>query len=97
MLTIKNGQISLYCYFNRIIRVPRTNFQSPALRQKHARNVSFTTYQYLTKFLFESAWIQQKQAYVEIPLLAIPLMAPQTLESVDFTNTQKYRYLENKT
>ena len=38
MSTIKNGQISLYCHFNKIIKGPETSFQSPALRQKHVRD-----------------------------------------------------------
>ena len=53
MSTIKNGQSSLYCYFNKIITGPGTNFQSPALSQKHVRNICHTAYQYLTKFHFD--------------------------------------------
>ena len=44
MSTIKNGQISLYCQFNKIIKGPWTSFQSPALSQKHARNVCHTAH-----------------------------------------------------
>ena len=43
MSTIKNGQILLFCHFNKIIKEPGTNFQSPAFSQKHARNVYHTT------------------------------------------------------
>ena len=39
MPTIKNGQILLYCHFNKIIKGPGTSFQSPAFSQKHAKNV----------------------------------------------------------
>ena len=39
MSAIKNGQISLYSRFNKIIKGPGTNLQSPALSQKHVRNV----------------------------------------------------------
>ena len=42
MPTIKNGQISLYCHFNKIIEEPGTNFQFPAFSQKHVRNVRHT-------------------------------------------------------
>ena len=42
MSTIKNGQISLYCHFNKNIEENRTNFQSSALSQEHARNVCHT-------------------------------------------------------
>ena len=31
MSAIKIGQISLYCHFHKIIKVPGTSFQSPAL------------------------------------------------------------------
>ena len=55
MLTIKNCQFSLYCHFNKIIKEPGISFQSPVLSQKHVRNVSHTAYQYLKKFIFQSA------------------------------------------
>ena len=54
MSTIKNGQISLYSHFNKIIKGPGTTFQSPAFSQKHVRTVFYTAYQYLTKFYFDS-------------------------------------------
>ena len=44
MSTMKNGQISLYCCFNKIIKGPGTSFQSPALSQKHVRNVCHTAH-----------------------------------------------------
>ena len=50
MLAIKNGHVSLYCHFNKIIKGSGTNFQSPVLSQKHVRNIYLTAYQYLTKF-----------------------------------------------
>ena len=34
MSTIKNGQISQCCNFNKIIKGPATSFQSTALNQK---------------------------------------------------------------
>ena len=42
MSTIKNDQISLYRYFNKIIKGSGTSFQFPALSQKHIRNVCHT-------------------------------------------------------
>ena len=39
MPTIKNGQILLYCCFNKIIKGSGTSFQSPALSQNYVRNV----------------------------------------------------------
>ena len=42
MSTMKNDQISIYCCFNKIIKGPRTSFQSPAFHQKHVRNFCHT-------------------------------------------------------
>ena len=39
MSNVKNGQISRYCDFNKIIKEPGTSFQSPESIQKHIRNV----------------------------------------------------------
>ena len=44
MSTIKNGQMLLYCYFNKIMKEPGTSFQSPAVSQKHVRNVCYTAH-----------------------------------------------------
>ena len=44
MLTMKNGQISLYCCFDKIIKGPGTNIQSSVLSQKHVRNVFHTAH-----------------------------------------------------
>ena len=39
---IKNGQISLYCHFDKIVKGPGTSLQSPALSQKHIKRVCLT-------------------------------------------------------
>ena len=44
MSTIKNDQILLYFHFNEIIKGPGTSFQSPAVKQKHVRNVCHTAH-----------------------------------------------------
>ena len=62
MSTIKNGQILLYCHFNKIIKEPGISFQSPAFSQKDVRNVCHTAHQYLTKFISIGLKIQKKQA-----------------------------------
>ena len=86
MSTIKNGKISLYCHFNKIIKQPRTCFQSPALRQKHIKNVCHTACQYLTSFILIVLKIKNTcNFYYE----AMPMMTLQILKSVDFTKTQK--------
>ena len=53
MATIENGQIFLYSHFNKIIKNSGTSFQSPALTQKHVRNVCHITHYFLTKFHFD--------------------------------------------
>ena len=53
MSTIKNGQILLYCHFDKIIKGPGTSFQPPAFNQKHVRNICHTAHLYLTKFHFD--------------------------------------------
>ena len=54
MSTIKNGQISLYFRFNKVIKEPGTSFQSSPFNQKDVKNVCHTAHQYLTKFYFDS-------------------------------------------
>ena len=39
MSTIKNGQNLLYFHFHKIIKGPGPSFESPALSQKHDRNI----------------------------------------------------------
>ena len=96
MLTIKNCQISLYCHFNKIIKEPGTSFQSPVLSQKHVRNVCLTAYQYLTKFLFQSAQDSKEISRSGYSTTIMPIMMSLILKSVDFTEAQKSRYIENK-
>ena len=91
MPTVKDGQISLYYHFNKIIKGPRTSFQSQALSQKHARHVCHTVHQHLKKFHFDS---KHKCNFRDV---AMPMMTSQILQSLDFTKTQKSRYLEKQT
>ena len=95
---IKNSQISLYFHFNKLIKGPGTTFKSPALSQKHVRNICHTANQYLTEFHFDST---QDSGEISISVNfhygAMSMMTSQILKSVDFTETQKSRYLENET
>ena len=87
MSTIKNGQISLYCHFNKIIKGPGTNFQRLALSQKHLRNVCHTVYYYFTKFHFDSTQDSQE---IGIRVTSIVLNAYEDIidfEIADFTKT----------
>ena len=99
MSSIKNGQISLYCHLNKIIKRPGTSFQSPPLRQKYVRNICHTVHQYLTKFHFDNT---QNSREINISVTSIiyvgmPMMMLQILKSVDFTKTRKSRCLKNET
>ena len=85
MLTIKNGQISLYCYFNKIIKGSGTSFQFPGLSQTHARNVCH----YLG--------FKRKKHNRNFHYVAMSMMRSQILKSVDFTKIQRSTYLKNKT
>ena len=100
MFSIKNAQISLYCNFNKIIKGPRNSFESPALSQKHVRNVCYTVQQHLTKFHFDntqdSKEIRNKHK-CNFHYVAMPMITFQILKFVDFTKTQKSRYLEKET
>ena len=44
MSASKDGQISLYCHINKIIKGPGTSFQSPTLTQTHVGNVCRTAH-----------------------------------------------------
>ena len=54
MLTFENGQISLYCHFNKIIKGSGTSFQSPELSQNNVRDVCHFD-SVILKFHFDSA------------------------------------------
>ena len=89
---MENGQLSLYCCFNKIIKRSGTSFQSPALSQEHVRNVCHTAHSYSTKFHF-GTYDSKK---INISLTSI-IYSIESSKSVHFTRTQKSRYLENET
>ena len=96
MSTIKNGQIWLYCHFNKIIKGPETNFQSQALSQKYViqeiepRNVCHTAHKYLTKFHFDSyLGFKRNEHKCKFYDVAMSMMTPKILKSADFAKTQK--------
>ena len=98
MSTIKNGQILLYCHFNKIIKGPGTSFQSPALNQKHDRNVCYKFHKHLTKFHFDSILrFKRKKHKCNFHYVTMSIMISQILKPVDITRTEKSRYLENET
>ena len=97
MSTITNGQISLSCHFNKIIKGPGTSFQFPALSQKHVRNVCHTTHQYLTEFHSDGTQDSKEISRTNFYYVAMLMVTSQILKFVDFTKTQKSRYLKNET
>ena len=98
MSNIKNDQILLYFHFNKIIKGPRTSFQSPALTQNHFRNASHTGHQYFTKFPFDSTQESKRnKRKCKFHYVAMPMMTSQISKSMSFTEAQTSRYLENET
>ena len=88
LLSKSPSQISLQRHFNKIIKGPGTSLKSPALSQKYVRNVGHRSNQYLTKFILVVFRIQK--------INVTSMLTPQILKSLNFTKTQKSRYLENK-
>ena len=94
MSTFKNGQISLYCNLNKIVKRPGTSFQSPLLSQKHVRKCfSYNT------LVFDqiSLGFKRNKHECNFHYRVMSMVTSQILKTVDFTNIQKFRYLENKT
>ena len=80
--TIKNGLILLYFHFNKIIKVPGTSLQSPAL----GKNM-------LEMFFIQHTSIKHK---CNFHFVAMPMMMSQILKSMNFTKMQKSRHFENE-
>ena len=87
MPTLKNGQISLYCHFIKIIKGPGTSFKSPALSQYLVRTVCHTAYQYLTKFHVDST--QDKY-------ISVISVTSQIHKNLDILRTEHYFFLTQK-
>ena len=86
-MAIENDQILLYYHFNKIIKGPGTSLKSPALSQN---NVCLRSSYYLTKFILIVFRIQKNKC--NFHYVAMSMMTP-----VNFTKTQKFRYLKNRT
>ena len=95
MAPIKRGQISLYFHFNKIGKESGTSFQSSTFSQKHVRNVCHTAHQHLPNFVLTVLWVQRNKHKSNFHYAAVSMMTSQILKSVDFSKTQKSRYLEN--
>ena len=85
----------LYYSFNKIMKGSGISFQSPTLSQKHARNVCHTAHQYLTKF--QQLESNKNKDKCNFHYGAMPMMTSEILKYVNFTKTQKSRYLDKKT
>ena len=97
MSPIKNGQISLFCHFNEFIKNLGTSFQSTTLSKNYVRNVCHTANWYLTNFHFDSNQDSKEISMCKFHYFAMPMMTSHILKSLNFTKTQKSRYLKNKT
>ena len=96
MATIKDGQISFYCHFNKIIKGSEASFQSPALSQRHVKNVCHTAHQYLTKYHFDSTQ-HSKETSISVSIYSNAYDDITDFEICGFQKVQKSRYLENET
>ena len=90
MLAFKNGQMSLYYHFNKIIKGPGTSLQSPALSQKHVKIVCHPTNYYFTKFYFDSVYLRFKKSNYNCNFhhVAMSMMTSQILKSGFHRNTK---------
>ena len=79
MSTMKKCQNLLYCRFNKFIKRSGTSFHSPALTQKHIRNVSHT------------AHFKRNKHKCNFHYVAMCMMASQILNSMD---SQKHKNLD---
>ena len=83
----------LYCHFNKIIKEPGTNFQSPTFE------LFWTCQKYLSysTLVFDQISFKQYLGFkrnndrCNFHYVAIPMVMSQILKSVDFTKTQKSR------
>ena len=60
MSTIKNGQISLYCHFNKIVKGPGTSFKSPVLSQDMLETFAIQHTSSLQNFILIGRRIQKE-------------------------------------
>ena len=74
---------------------PESSSQSPALSQKHV--FCHTAHKYLIKFYFHDTLNLKKIKQCNFHYVAMPMMTSQILKSLDFTETQISRYLDNET
>ena len=70
MSTVKNGQISLYFHFNKIIEGPETSFQSLSL----CKNMLEMFVICLTKFHFGKLGFKRNKHKCNFHYVAIPMM-----------------------
>ena len=88
MSAMKNGQISLYCHFNKIIKEHETRFQSPNLGQIMLEIFVLKHTSIWLNFIFKVLRIQKKQA--------LPMMTPQKQKNLDISRTKQYFFFELK-
>ena len=87
-----------HCHFNKIIKGPGTTFQSPPLSQKHVRNVFFDSTLVFDQISFgHYLGFKRNKNKCNFHYATMSMMTSQILKSLDFTKTQKSRYLENET
>ena len=98
MSTVKNGQISLYCYFNKIIKRVWDQFLVFSIEPKTCQKCLAYNSLVFDLILFQqNLGFKRNKQKCNFHYVAMFMMTSQTLKSVDFTKAQKSRYLDNET
>ena len=95
MSTIRNGQILLYCHFNKDLKGPGTSFQSPAFSQKYVRNICHTAH-YLTKFHFDRTY-DSKEISIRLTCIMQQRLWRHKIWNLLASQKHKSLNIENKT
>ena len=91
----KNDQIWLYCHFNKLIKQTQNQFPGSNTESKTCQKCFSYNTLVFDLFLQHLGFKRNKQEW-NFYYVAMHMMTPQILKSLDFTKTQKSRYLESK-
>ena len=97
MPAIKSGQILLDFHFNKIIKGPRPSFQSPLLSQKHVDMFVIQHTSTWPNFILTVLRVKRNKHERNFHYAVMSMMRSQIFKSVEFTKSQKSRYLKNET
>ena len=97
MSTIKNGPILLYCHFKKKNKRAWNQFSVSSIEPKTIQKCfSYSTVVFDQISLWQYVAFKIYKHQYNFHYVAMPMVTSQSLKSVDFTKTQKSKYLENK-